>query len=55
MKELIEAYDEYIKMLSESEASMIGLAYAHGYKCPPKLIARGEELRAKIADLKAKL
>ena len=54
MKELIEAYDEYIKLLSDSEGNLLGLAHAHGYRCPPELIERGEELRARIADLKAK-
>ena len=55
MRELIEAYDEYIKLLVESEGSTFGLAYAHGYRCPPELVVRGNELRAKIADLKSKL
>jgi hypothetical protein len=52
VKKLIEAYDEYIKLLAESEKGLIGLAYAHGYRCPPELVNRGEELRAKIAKLK---
>ena len=55
MKELIEAYDEYIALLSKSEAGFMGLAYSHGYRCPPELVKRGEELRAKITDLKSKL
>ena len=55
MRELIEAYDEYIKLLARSEAGLIGLAYAHGYRCPDKLVTRGQELREKIAALKAPL
>ena len=53
MKELIETYDEYIKLLGESEAGLIGLAYAHGYQCPPDKVKRAEELRTKIERLKA--
>jgi transcriptional antiterminator Rof (Rho-off) len=52
MRELIETYDEYIQLLTDSEADMLGLAYAHGYRCPPELVKRGEKLRAKIAELK---
>lgn len=55
MKELIEAYDEYIKLLTDSEAGFMGLAYTHGYRCPSELVKRGEELRAKIAELKSNL
>jgi hypothetical protein len=53
MKELIEAYDEYIALLEKAEASMFGLAHAHGYRCPDKLVKKGQELRAKISDLKS--
>lgn len=49
---LIETYDEYIKLLTESEADLIGLAYVHGYRCPDALVKRGEELRARINELK---
>ncbi len=52
MNELIEAYEEYIKLLAEAEQSLAGLAYSHGYRCPPEAVKRGEELRAKIAALK---
>lgn len=52
MKELIEAYDEYIKLLADSEASLLGLAYSHGFRMPPELVKRGKELREKIARLK---
>lgn len=53
MDELIKLYQEYINVLSESEASMAGLAIAHGYVVPERLIKRGEELREKIAKLTA--
>ena len=52
MRELIEAYDEYIKTLESQNGSILGLAYAHGWCCPPERIKRGKELRAKIAELK---
>lgn len=49
---LIEAYDQYVALLAESEAGLIGLAYAHGYRCPDDKTKRGEELRARIEGLK---
>ena len=52
MSDLIDAYEEYIKLLVESERELLGLAIAHGYKCPTELVRRGEELREKIATLK---
>lgn len=55
MKELIDAYDEYIGLLADSEQGMLGIALAHGYCCPAELVKRGEELRAKIADLKSRV
>ncbi len=51
--ELIAAYDEYIGLLVQSESSMLGLAHAHGYRCPDELVQRGKELREKIAELKS--
>ena len=53
--QVVETYDEYIKLLAESEAGFMGLAYAHGYRCPDDKVQRGKDLRAKIADLKSKL
>jgi hypothetical protein len=52
---LIEAYEEYIGLLTESERSLLGLAHAHGhgYRCPDASAKRGEELRARIAKLKS--
>ncbi len=55
MKELIEAYDEYIELLSSSERSLIGLAYSHGFRFPEAKVKRGAELRAQISDLKSRL
>jgi hypothetical protein len=55
VQKLIAAYDEYIKLLEESEKGMIGLAYVHGYRCPENLVSRGAELREKIARLKTTL
>ena len=55
MQQLIEAYDEYVAALDSENGSLIGLAYAHGWRCPPERVQRGEELRAKIAALKEKI
>lgn len=54
-EELIEAYDEYVLLLEKSEGSLLGLAYGHGYRTPEHLVARGKELREKIAKLKDKI
>jgi len=51
----IQTSPELLALLAEFEKELIGLAYAHGYVCPPKLVKRGEELRAKIAELKSKI
>ncbi len=53
MKELIEAYEEYIGLLTESERGLISIAHVHGWRCPDSLVKRGVELREKIAALKA--
>ena len=55
VKELIEAYDEYIALLGKSEGELLKIAHIHGGGCSPELVRRGEELRAKIADLKQKI
>jgi hypothetical protein len=47
------AYDEYLKLLTDQEAAMAGLAAAHGFCCPPDKVQRGYELRAAINRLKA--
>lgn len=50
--QLIEAYDQYIELLVESESSLVGLAVVHGWHCPEDKVRRGKELREKIARLK---
>ena len=54
MLELIGTYDEYVKLLADSEGSLLGIASVHGYRCPDELITRGKELRDKIAHLKSR-
>ena len=54
-RELIQTYDEYIELLGQSETASLEWAYAHGYSVPTELVKRGEQLRAKIAKLKAEL
>jgi hypothetical protein len=53
MNALIEAYDEYINLLGEETQRLAALAYVHGYRCAPERVKRGEQLRAKIAELKS--
>lgn len=55
MRELIETYDEYVALLGSEMESLYGLAFVHGYRCEDERVKRGEELRAKIERLKAKL
>jgi hypothetical protein len=49
---LIEAYDQYIELLATSEAALLGLAYAHGFHVPESKVKLGEQMRARIAELK---
>ncbi len=53
MKELIEAYDEYIALLEKAEGSLLGLAYAHGHRTPEEQVVKGKALRETIARLKS--
>ena len=53
VKALIDTYDEYIGLLEKAEGGLLGLAYAHGYRCPPEQVAKGKELRENIAKLKS--
>lgn len=55
MKELVDAYDEYIALLVRAESGLFGLAYAHGFSIPESFVKRGEELRAKIAELRSQI
>jgi hypothetical protein len=52
-KQLIEAYQKYVELLTEAEAQLMSFAYTHGWRFPDDMIKRGEECRAKIAELKA--
>jgi hypothetical protein len=53
--DLIAAYAEYVGQLEDECKSLGGLASAHGWRCPPERVKRGEELRAKIAELRDEL
>ncbi len=50
---LIEAYDAYLEFLKNPEAATAGLLYTHGYRWPEEQVKRGEEMRGRIAELKA--
>jgi hypothetical protein len=39
VKALIDAYDEYIVLLAESEAGLYSLAHVHGFRFSPTTIA----------------
>ena len=54
-KELIETYEEYIKLLGKENNSLISLAFVHGWRTSEEDIKKGEELRAKIKELKDSL
>ena len=55
MIELVKAYDEYVKLLAESEGNLAVFASTHGITVDDKLVERGKELRQKITELKTKL
>lgn len=52
---LIAAYDDYVKLLSDSEGILLPLAVAHSLKFPQSMVDRGAELRAKIEKLKPQI
>jgi hypothetical protein len=54
-QKLIKAYEEYVALLEESEASLAGIAMIHGCTVPADLVKRGEELRHQIKQLKMQL
>jgi hypothetical protein len=43
-----QAKDEYIKLLGKEIASLMTIAYVHGWRASEEDIKRGEELRAII-------
>jgi hypothetical protein len=55
VRELVDAYDEYVFLLGEAEGRLLMLALAHGFGTPDSLVVRGEELRKRIADLKSEI
>jgi len=54
-EKLIETYDEYIKLITEENQGLIGLAYVHGMGDNKEGYEQGERLRAEISDLKAQI
>lgn len=55
MKELIKAYEEYITLLEKECGSLGTLAFVHGMTTSAEDIDKGEELRKRIKELKAKI
>lgn len=53
MNELIEAYEEYIKLLGDELSDVVSLAYIHGWRSTR--YESGKTCREKIDILKAKL
>jgi len=51
-KDIIETYDEYVKLLEKGIDDLIGLAVAHGYTGNETDYHEGIRLRAKIQELK---
>jgi hypothetical protein len=52
VREMVEAYDAYIAVISKDIDSLIGLAVSHGWKSSQ--IVAGEKCRANIESLKSK-
>lgn len=55
VRELVSTYDEYIRLLEDSERRLLTLAHVHGFRTPDNLVLRGEQLRKRIAELKDEL
>lgn len=53
MKELIELYGEYIRLLGEELDELAPLAHIHGWKSTR--FEQGEQLRERIRDCKLKM
>lgn len=49
---LISKLEEYIEFLNKANKGPITSAHVHGWRCPPKDIKKGAELREEIAKLK---
>ena len=54
-KALVAKYDEYLAFLNDANEGPITMAHAHGWRCSPRLVEKGEEFRAEIERLKAAL
>ncbi len=52
IEELIKAYDEYIKLLEQECGSFGAFAFTHGIGSSEENVAKGEELRQRIRELK---
>ncbi|MDE2098536.1 MAG: hypothetical protein KGL39_14880 [Patescibacteria group bacterium] len=54
-EELQKAYEEYIELLEKVEGTVAGFMAAHGWEQigTDEQVARGEELRKKIKELKS--
>ena len=53
--DLVAAYAGYVKALEDECKSLGSLAHVHGWRCPPELVKRGENFRAKIKRLRGEL
>ena len=54
-KELIETYEEYIALLGKALNDNIAFLHIHGINASSEDIKKGEELRAKIKELKSQV
>lgn len=53
-KELQDTYEEYIELLETAVKDSTVFMHIHGIKASPEGVAKGEELRARIKELKEK-
>lgn len=54
-EELVAKYDEYLAFLNDANEGPIMMAYAHGWRCSPRLVDKGREFRVEIERLKLSL
>lgn len=52
VKQLIETYEEYIKLFQQENNDLMGLNIAHGYRGNEENYKKGIELRERIKNLK---
>ena len=55
LRRMLELKEQYINLLNEDTEGMIGLAFAHGWRCPDRIVLRGVELREQMDAIRKEL